>query len=266
MKKKDAQTVSSKLRFEIFKRDSFKCQYCGESAPNVLLHVDHIKPVREGGTSDISNLITACSTCNIGKGGVPLEEKAAINKRKSQLDEIQSRREQLEMMSEWANELQKIKETAVNKLKNYWEKLTPRWSINENGINTLRNLYKKYPYAELTQAMDIAANKYLVYQSNKITDESVANAFNKIGGILYVRKQAKENPDYEDLQMIRGLARYKCPYYFSNWEAMDLINAAWELGAEKRRLREIAGAIKNWTGYKNAMLDLIIYLKKNRND
>ena len=39
------QAISKKLRFEIFKRDSFTCQYCGSSAPEVLLHADHLKPV-----------------------------------------------------------------------------------------------------------------------------------------------------------------------------------------------------------------------------
>ena len=42
--------ISKKLRFEVFKRDSFTCQYCGKSAPDVVLHIDHIKPVKEGGT------------------------------------------------------------------------------------------------------------------------------------------------------------------------------------------------------------------------
>jgi len=41
--------LSKSIRFEIFKRDSFKCQYCGRMAPEVVLHVDHIKPVAEGG-------------------------------------------------------------------------------------------------------------------------------------------------------------------------------------------------------------------------
>lgn len=55
--------IPKKLRFEVFKRDSFKCQYCGKSAPEVVLHVDHIKPVAEGGTNEITNLITACADC-----------------------------------------------------------------------------------------------------------------------------------------------------------------------------------------------------------
>ena len=52
------KSISKKNRFEVFKRDSFTCQYCGASAPDVLLEVDHIKPVASGGTNDILNLIT----------------------------------------------------------------------------------------------------------------------------------------------------------------------------------------------------------------
>jgi hypothetical protein len=62
------EPVSPKMRFEVLRRDSFTCRYCGQSAPNVILHIDHITPVSNGGVSDISNLVTACSACNYGKG------------------------------------------------------------------------------------------------------------------------------------------------------------------------------------------------------
>ena len=62
------KNVSNKTRFEVFKRDNFTCQYCGKSAPEVVLNVDHIEPVSKGGSNDISNLITSCFECNNGKG------------------------------------------------------------------------------------------------------------------------------------------------------------------------------------------------------
>lgn len=62
------KAISKKLRFEVFKRDSFTCQYCGRKAPDVVLEVDHIKPVAQGGTNTILNLITSCRECNRGKG------------------------------------------------------------------------------------------------------------------------------------------------------------------------------------------------------
>jgi 5-methylcytosine-specific restriction endonuclease McrA len=61
-------SLSKKLRFEVFKRDGFKCQYCGNHPPIVVLEVDHINPVSKGGTNEIDNLVTSCFDCNRGKG------------------------------------------------------------------------------------------------------------------------------------------------------------------------------------------------------
>lgn len=60
------------MRFEVFKRDGFACQYCGATPPGALLHVDHIVAVANGGDNSADNLITACQPCNLGKGAVPL--------------------------------------------------------------------------------------------------------------------------------------------------------------------------------------------------
>lgn len=61
------EPISARVRFEIFERDGFTCQYCGAKAPDVELHVDHIVPVSKGGTNDPGNLVTACARCNLGK-------------------------------------------------------------------------------------------------------------------------------------------------------------------------------------------------------
>jgi hypothetical protein len=63
------RTITPSIRFEVFRRDSFTCQYCGRRAPTVILHVDHVIPVVAGGTNELANLRTACSLCNVGKGG-----------------------------------------------------------------------------------------------------------------------------------------------------------------------------------------------------
>ncbi|MCC5890854.1 MAG: HNH endonuclease [Alkalibacterium sp.] len=61
--------MTPSLRYEIMKRDNFRCQLCGEVASDHLsLHVDHIFPVSKGGKTEESNLRTLCEKCNIGKG------------------------------------------------------------------------------------------------------------------------------------------------------------------------------------------------------
>jgi hypothetical protein len=59
--------IGKSLRFEIFARDSFTCQYCGQHPPDVVLEVDHIHPRSKGGTDDTMNLISSCFDCNRGK-------------------------------------------------------------------------------------------------------------------------------------------------------------------------------------------------------
>lgn len=60
------------LRSQIFERDDYTCQYCGDRG--VHLHCDHIVPVSRGGSNDISNLATSCQRCNQSKGCKTIEE------------------------------------------------------------------------------------------------------------------------------------------------------------------------------------------------
>lgn len=65
-----------KIRFEIFKRDNFTCQYCGRNVKEdkIKLHLEHVIPKNKGGDNSINNLTTSCEECNLGKGDVLLEE------------------------------------------------------------------------------------------------------------------------------------------------------------------------------------------------
>ena len=53
-------------RFNVFLRDKFACQYCGS---NNELTFDHLLPRSKGGKTDWDNVVTACSSCNVKKGG-----------------------------------------------------------------------------------------------------------------------------------------------------------------------------------------------------
>ena len=53
-------------RFNVFLRDEFECQYCGD--PNDLTF-DHVVPRSKGGRTTWENVVTACSPCNLTKGG-----------------------------------------------------------------------------------------------------------------------------------------------------------------------------------------------------
>lgn len=66
-------SLSKRVRFEVFKRDNFTCQYCGAKPPDTVLEVDHAHPRCEGGTDEMANLKTACWNCNRGKGRTPIQ-------------------------------------------------------------------------------------------------------------------------------------------------------------------------------------------------
>lgn len=69
------KALSKRLRFEVFKRDQFKCRYCGRNpSSGAILNVDHIIPVAKNGTNDILNLITSCFDCNSGKSDKELTD------------------------------------------------------------------------------------------------------------------------------------------------------------------------------------------------
>ena len=57
-------------RFNVFLRDNFMCQYCSSKKE---LTFDHLLPRSKGGKTDWDNVVTACSSCNVQKGGRLIE-------------------------------------------------------------------------------------------------------------------------------------------------------------------------------------------------
>lgn len=242
--------LSKRLRFEVLKRDSFKCQYCGASAPNVLLHVDHIKPVSAGGADDLTNLITACTACNLGKSNRALSDHSALTKRKEQLDGFQQRREQIEMMMQWTEELQDLDRQTTERIADYWAEVTAGYSLSPNGLQHLRKWMLRFPIEAIVRAMDIAATQYLVYEDGGVpSQESVEKAFLKVPGILTVQQQSRENPDLRELMYIRGILRNNCPNYFNDAKALQLLKNARNLGISLPTLKGIALETYNWTSF-----------------
>lgn len=64
------RTIPLGIRYDILKRDHFKCLLCGDSPatnPKCKLHIDHIKPFSQDGKTAKENLRTLCASCNQGK-------------------------------------------------------------------------------------------------------------------------------------------------------------------------------------------------------
>ncbi|MDQ7071424.1 MAG: HNH endonuclease [Rhodobacterales bacterium] len=63
------QSSTAFTRFNLFLRDEFTCQYCGSQRD---LTFDHVVPRASGGVTSWSNVVAACSPCNLRKGAKSL--------------------------------------------------------------------------------------------------------------------------------------------------------------------------------------------------
>jgi 5-methylcytosine-specific restriction endonuclease McrA len=79
---------TARLRFSrenVYLRDNFTCQYCGEQFSPKELTLDHVVPASKLGRKDWTNMVTACRSCNHRKGnrtplaaGMPLLSEPKI--------------------------------------------------------------------------------------------------------------------------------------------------------------------------------------------
>ena len=65
-------------RQNVYTRDEYCCQYCGDRFRSSDLSFDHLMPVSLGGTTKWSNVVTACLACNNRKGSTPPQELHTI--------------------------------------------------------------------------------------------------------------------------------------------------------------------------------------------
>lgn len=201
--------LGKKIRFEVFKRDKFTCQYCGRKAPEVVLEVDHIKPVADGGTDEMLNLVTACFDCNRGKGKRELSDDSIVVTQQKQLEELAERKEQMEMLIAWKRELMNMNEEFVDLLCEHFESFFDgAITVNELGRKDFSKWIKEFGFQEVLEAMEISVDKYC--KSNNRND--IQNAFNKIGGICAMRKKQKNDPQLYYFNYSKKVLKEKCNY------------------------------------------------------
>lgn len=68
---RDYEKRKTSIRFSkhnVFLRDGYVCQYCGEDVSKRTATLDHVLPVSHGGKTTFENTVTACGPCNANKG------------------------------------------------------------------------------------------------------------------------------------------------------------------------------------------------------
>lgn len=247
MEKPKRKSISKKLRFEVFKRDKFICQYCGQKAPDVILVIDHIQPVSKKGTNDIINLITSCHACNSGKSNVLLSDDTAIEKQRKQMEEFEERKQQLKLMIQWQKECNDNDQLLIEALNEHWKSLTGIM-ITIIGSNNLRLLIKKYSFTEISEAMEISVKQYgyMMISENKLSKESLELAFKKISGICRNRAIEKEKPGYTKMYYLRAILRNRM--IINHDEALMLLRKALKYSTYDE-LELIIKTVSNWNEF-----------------
>lgn len=174
--------ISKRMRFEILRRDDHTCQYCGEKAPAVTLHVDHVKPKTLGGSDGPDNLVAACKECNSGKSSSSLDAPmvAAISERnldweiKAQVLSAQLRGT-LERDQEYCSEFDEMWSNAADN-----SGIPAAWPFGYQG-SVMRWSGMGYPI----EAMDVAIET--TFAASRV---SPADKFQYLAGIIW--RQIKE--------------------------------------------------------------------------
>jgi hypothetical protein len=232
------KNLSKKTRFEIFKRDKFTCQYCGANAPDVILHVDHIKPVARGGKNDHLNLITSCLSCNAGKSDVPLSDNTSVEKARKQADMLAERREQIEMLRDWHIGLADQSCAEVEAVNSLYSTLTAnKYVIADHYKPTVQKIIGKFGLNMVLEALRSGAESY----------KDATKALEKLGGIC----ACMCDPSIRRKGWIKGIARRRI-IRLKEWEFNDLMNAGYRAGGDAF-LDELEAAIlvADGTWYRN---------------
>lgn len=174
--------ISKRLRFEIFRRDNHACRYCGATAPEAKLTVDHVTPTALGGGDEPANLVTACSDCNSGKSATPPSAPIVADVAADAL--------RWSAAIKAAAEIAKADNAAAVKYRNAFKRRWDSHNWGENGqyTNMLTTSWRAsvesfrqagLPIEELKEAVDIACNNgYL--KMEKVFNYMCGIAWNKV--------------------------------------------------------------------------------------
>lgn len=239
------KTITKKTRFEVFKRDGFKCQYCGAMAPDVPLVIDHIDPISKGGADSIMNYVTACQPCNAGKSDRALADDAVVKKQQNQLTELNERREQLEMLLQWKQELLKLADTEFDGFHDYWHTLSKGYRLNESGAQEAKVLLSKYGLNNCLAATDFVAKQFVVGPDGTPTSQSVNDAWRAFPKCVKFLSRPKEE---QRLYYIRGILRNRMNYVGPN--VLNDMKDWIEVGFPIEEIEKQAKRCRNYTQFE----------------
>jgi len=174
-------SISKKIRFEVFKRDGFRCAYCGQTPPAVILEADHIDPKSKGGKDDINNLITACFDCNRGKTNIKLDKLPP--KLSDNLEVLKEQEAQIKEYRKYIKKIEARKANDINKIGEIYTEQYPGWMFTDTFEKvSLKRFLDSLPVHEVEDSLHKAISKFPT-DKDKVIKYFCGICWNKIKAI-----------------------------------------------------------------------------------
>lgn len=256
--------ISKRIRFEVFKRDGFACQYCGAKAPDVLLHVDHVEPASKGGEDEILNYVTACVDCNLGKGARELGDQSTLQKQRAQLSDLNERREQLRLMISWRDGLRSLEEDKLNAVVKRMDAAHTGWRTNETGRSQFAKMLATIPVDLVLEAIDVVSASIELDNDGAATRESVTGIVDRVSRIATIKLRDRRDPGVGALYYIRGMARKRVHNWGpdGDWQAIALLKEARSAGVTEEDMTAVALGSTSWHQFEVGIDRLIASVRR----
>ncbi len=174
-------------RFEVFRRDGFRCRYCGATPVDRPLHVDHVIPVSDGGTDDDANLVTACAECNGGKGARRLDHEGPPS---PSVDELRDQIEQIRAFLVVQQDLAQARSSVERHYADMWEEqIGP---MSEDMASRLRLIVRRERPEHITEAIAITAQRLGAPNAEYHWDRALRQQKYFSGVLRRLREEARE--------------------------------------------------------------------------
>ena len=187
------------------------------------------------------NLVTSCEPCNSGKGPRQLDDHSVIVKQKRQLDDLNERRLQAEMLCDYRTELKKEPVPELPSVFRFWlhlSKAEPR----DSDRDAVEKLLVSAGLRETLHCIEIVTDQY----------SNAEQAIRMLPRVAAVRRKTKRKPYLRDLLYIRGILRNRLTYVNERM-ALKLMENAVEGGASTDQIRDASMRVVSWPDWKAAI-------------
>ena len=246
------KAIGKRLRFEVFKRDKFRCVYCGATPPDAVLHIDHVVPVSDGGSNDPLNLVTACAGCNLGKSNIRLDDRAEMRAQRDRLEDLHDRKEQLEAMLEWRAELADFEEYRFQSLADQVERHLGQRQLSPTGRARLVKFLRSFEDDDVfVKAVAASSEQYLEFTDDgDVTHDSAERYLAMLPRVARAMKSGR--PEAKRVAYIGGILRNRLNYL--NYDLYKrLLWRCIDLNVDLDGVEQFAKDANSWTEFKGAL-------------